>query len=673
MTDNARPEDVAPHSEGDALSGLPEDSRVHLDDIEWPALDWSDTDEVPPPPPAPPVLRLVAPSTEPDGRPSATLAGSTQPTASAAPTPPGPTVNGGGTDWRPAVPFWLRTPEPETEPQPAGDDEPADWRPAVPFWLRMPESQPTPPTAGHDQVAQPAPADDDVAAPPALEAEPIAEHEDAASAATASAETSPTPPTDELPLVATPQAPVAAPAAVDDRDDELPDEDLTPLPGTTGEAVFFPPSSSRAAMIRPASAASPQPPTSPEAAEPTRPTATTTRPSLGAAPTAARTPAPGPFSVPGAPYAQYDSPDRDWDSLPRTSPWAGPDQPADQQRTSSPSRPARAPRPAAARRRWLLRGAVIASVIGALVVSLVVILAVQGRFNSVDGTLSGPPVGTPDTVVSGYLNALAHNDSQQALGFAKLRPADQRLLTDEVLAASNKVAPLRQVSVRTTELSDYRAQVEASYLIGGQRVTQSFTVYAVGAEWKLYDVARKVDLTLLKTGDLPLVINGASVPVGSVELFPGHYQVATTDDRYQFSDDSFVVSSPAAAPELGAVRLSLSSTGIEKILSAANTRLQDCLAAHELQPVGCGFGAVAPRGTKVQLDTVRWKVSKGPSTLKLLRPTLDPDDPRLATADVMIQVTVSAKDTKGGNLGVPDWITTVLADLSSDDVQITLN
>ena len=56
----------------------------------------------------------------------------------------------------------------------------------------------------------------------------------------------------------------------------------------------------------------------------------------------------------------------------------------------------------------------------------------------------------------------------QALSFAKLPPTDQRMLTDEVLAASNASAPLRRIEVRTTELTDYRAQVEAGYAKRGQ-------------------------------------------------------------------------------------------------------------------------------------------------------------------------------------------------------------
>ncbi len=680
MSDDARPENTGSQREVDALSGLPEDSRVHLEDIEWPELDWSDSDEVPPTPPRP-VLRLVV------SEPSTTSEAGTDRASEPSPALPGPRFNGkDGSDWRPAVPFWLRMPEPEPEQQDTAPDGPTDWRPAVPFWLRMPEpAEPVIDEAPADQAA-PAPqptgnGQHQVLDEAELEADELPT---TATSATEPAEAiaSPDEPTErDEPSSDADTAPEGVGTATvgetaDDLDDLLPDEDLTPLPGTTGEAVFFPPSTSRGIVPISASAASPGPAPSTQEAAPARP-ATASRSGAGSA-TVGRTSAPrssdAPFSTPSAPYAQYDTPEPDWERRGGNGTWAERDgESAPAEPWTPPVRPVREPQPAPPNRRWLIRGAVIGAAISTLVVSLVAVLAIQGRFNSVNGTMIGAPVGSPEETVSGYLNALAHSDSQQALGFAKLRPADQRMLTDEVLSTSNKSAPLRQVSVHTTELTDYRAQVEATYLIGGQKVIQSFTVYAVGTEWKLYDVARKVDLTQLKTGDLPLTLNGVAVPTENVELFPGRYQVATTDSRYQVTDDAFVVTSPGVAPELGTVRLGLSASGIDEIISAANTRLHSCLAARELQPAGCGFGAVAPRGTKVQLDTVRWKVRKGPSTLTLLRPTLDRSDPRLATADVAIQVAITAKDSKGGSLGVADTITTVIADLSSDSVRITFD
>jgi len=675
VTDSARPEDAGPQREVDALSGLPDDSRVHIDDIEWPDLDWSDSD-VPAPAPTPPpvVLRLVAPAPEPNAEEA-----EPEPPPAELP-PPGPTFQRKeGADWRPAVPFWLRMPEPEVEPEPEPEsEEPRDWRPAVPFWLRMPEPEPVDESSGPDVEAEAA--THDATPEPSAPVSPV--EPELADEHAPPHELEPIPveaalddgPEDEplVPAVAEPVAPV------DELDELPPDEDLTPLPGTTGEAVFFPPSSRRTfAAPTPPSAPNPESAPSADAPEPGRPAAGSSRPEEARPRPAARTPLTRPadpaFAQPVAPYAQYDSPNASWDRIQTNATWAGTDPSREPERHVPQSTPEREPRLAPAHRRWLIRGAVIGSIVGGLLVSLVIILATQGRFNSISGTITGAPTGTPDEVVVGYLNALAHSDSQQALGFAKLRPTDQRMLTDEVLTASNKLAPLRQITVHTTELTDYRAQVDAAYLIGDQKVAQSFTVYAVGTEWKLYDVARKVDLGQLKTGDLPLSLNGITIPAENVELFPGRYQVATTDERYLFTKDTFLVSSPTVPPDLGEVQLGLSSSGVEQIAAAASSRLDGCLAAHELQPAGCGFGAVAPKGTVVRPETLHWKATKGLESLQMMRPTLDPDNPRLATADVLIQVSVTAKDTKGRDWAVADSIKSVLAGLGDTGIEITLD
>ena len=633
MSDGARPENAGSQREVDALSGLPEDSRVHLEDIEWPELDWSDSDDVPPPP-APPVLRLVV--SEPRPTPDRLIGDGGQPPALDEPP-----------DWRSTVPFWLRMPEPAIDEVPAEEATSAQV-PADDAADRALEAE--------DPPATEAPATGLLEAnvPSAEPARPSTEADDAADAGTD-----------------------AGSDSADNLDDLPPEEELTPLPGTTGEAVFFPPSPSRGFAPESASAASPD--SAPSADQPALTRTATASTRAGAGPGTVGRPAAGrsgeaPFSGPSAPYAQYDTPETDWERRRQDNAWADRgDESIPAEPRTPPIRAARPSQPALARRRWLIRGAVIGAAISALVISLVAVLAIQGRFNSVDGTITGAPVGNPEQTVAGYLNALAHSDSQQALGFAKLRPADQRMLTDEALAASNKVAPLRQIAVHTTELTDYRAQVEATYQVGGRKVTQSFTVYAVGTEWKLYDVARKVDLTQLKTADLPLTLNGINAPTESIELFPGRYQVATTDARYRLTGESFVVVSPNEAPELGQIRLELTSTGIADIAAAANGRLTRCLAARELHPAGCGFGAVPPKGRTVRLDTIRWKVSKGLASLKRMRPSLDPANPRLATADILITVRVTAKDTKGGSLGVGDTVTTVLAELTASGIVVTLN
>jgi hypothetical protein len=683
VSDDARPENADSQREVDALSGLPEDSRVHLDDIEWPELDWSDSDELPAPPPATPALR--------PGQPSVTTAST--PTSASGPQS-GPKFNGkDGTDWRPPVPFWLRMPDPEPSEDPEPGTRPTDWRPAVPFWLRTPEpgsAEPAsvPVTEAGAPEAEPSAQAVDEPVPAEPEPEPSRSAEPDLEP---SLSVEPNP--DDPPVEPAQPAPPAEPARPELVEELPPEEDLIPLPGTTGDAVFFPPSGNRAFAIRAASAQSPAAAPSPAVADsptsapsPVRPDDPAPAEGLAGpdddpAPAAetgtirtsrssARSSA-APFSLPSAPYAQYDAPGPGWESTAPGPAWAVDDgRAATEERTPS-SRTAK-PTPAP-RRRWLLRGALIGSVISALVVTLIIVLATQGRFNTINGTITGGPQGSPEEVVSGYLNALAHNDSQQALGFAKLRPSDQRLLTDEVLAASNSQAQLRQLTVRTTDLTDYRAQVEATYLLGQQRTTQSFTVYAVGSEWKLYDVARRVDLTQLNTSDLPLTINGVSVSPDSVELFPGHYQVATSDDRYHFTGDTFIVKSPSAIPELGVVQLELSSGGVAEVAAAAKSQLKRCLATHELQPVGCGFGAVAPKGTTVQVDTTRWKATKGLDSLAMMRPTLEPDDPRLASAEVLIQVTGTAKDTKGANLGVVDSIRSVQAKIGPNGIDVTLD
>lgn len=233
--------------------------------------------------------------------------------------------------------------------------------------------------------------------------------------------------------------------------------------------------------------------------------------------------------------------------------------------------------------------------IGAGVVAVIIVIAVIVAMLPKAG-ISGPS-GAPEPAKSGaeaakgYLEALAAGDSAAALSYAEQVPADTSLLTDEVLAASNAVTPITDIQV-VEPANDY-SPISVSYLLGDETVSTQFYASNNSGAWKLDSVTR--DLSIVDMSGIELTINGAPVQDSRVTLFPGSYSLVPTNSLYAVDGGAFVITSPQDLTT-HSMQLGLSSTGQQKLRTAAQAHLKYCLKQTSLSPKGCGF-SIRANGT----------------------------------------------------------------------------
>ena len=74
---------------------------------------------------------------------------------------------------------------------------------------------------------------------------------------------------------------------------------------------------------------------------------------------------------------------------------------------------------------------------------------------------------------------------------------------------------------------EYAYQVEASFKLGDQAVSENFNVVKAGDQWRLRETYNDIDLSFSRNRNLPMIINGVEAKTGKLRLFPGAYQFTT--------------------------------------------------------------------------------------------------------------------------------------------------
>ena len=183
------------------------------------------------------------------------------------------------------------------------------------------------------------------------------------------------------------------------------------------------------------------------------------------------------------------------------------------------AQPPAGPQPGRGRRTLLIVGisalALVILGIGSAIVAINLLQArnTERRSGATTGPSSSAPPAAgarPSDAVFGYLTALASGDAQEALAYGQSQPTESSLLTDKALATALKDAPLTAIEVPHVD-GHNEAAVEASYKLGKRSVTETFDVVKQQDAWKLRRVAAEVDLGLVRSGAVPLLINGAQI------------------------------------------------------------------------------------------------------------------------------------------------------------------
>ncbi len=221
-----------------------------------------------------------------------------------------------------------------------------------------------------------------------------------------------------------------------------------------------------------------------------------------------------------------------------------------------------------------------------------------------------PQVPTPKAsdAVAAYLRALGTGDATTAMSLAASAPSgDTTFLTNAVLA---KATAGKVADVSVAEVTDPNAtSVAASYSLDGKPVSATFEVTRVGDQFRLAQIAAKVDISMLRRST-EISLAGVQAKAAFVSLFPGVYPVTATNRNLSVGSVKITVGS-LEAQTAGSAKLSLSSAGKSAILKAAKAKYSWCLKQKTVRPSGCGFGVRVPGGVKLQTGTIRWTTRSG--------------------------------------------------------------
>lgn len=259
-----------------------------------------------------------------------------------------------------------------------------------------------------------------------------------------------------------------------------------------------------------------------------------------------------------------------------------------------------------------------------------------------------PTTAKASEVVRAYLQALAAGQAETALALGESQPADKTFLTDAVLAASNKQAPITAVNVPEVT-SEYTSRVSASYKMGNQAINEDFSVSKEGEGYRLRETYASLDLSYKRAKTLPMIINGVEVKTDEINLFPGTYAFTTGNPNISYgTENRVVIKGPQDYAQTSKIKPTLTEAGEAAYVKAAKSALDKCLSQKKLAPTGCPF-RINDGGQDIDEDSIKWRVS-GNDPFDNPRVRLDYDNPAVAisTQSAKLRVTADCNGRKNG-------------------------
>ncbi|WP_141211150.1 hypothetical protein [Enemella dayhoffiae] len=255
--------------------------------------------------------------------------------------------------------------------------------------------------------------------------------------------------------------------------------------------------------------------------------------------------------------------------------------------------------------------------------------------------------------VNDYLGALGSGDAEKALAKAAKKPeGNAQLLSKEVLQEANKRAPLTVVKVDPATVTENSqgswdsGKVKAQYKIGDKQQDVEFDVSRSGEEWKLAKVTALVKLGL---NGPERIVNGAKVPPGSYEVFPGSYAVTSANPLVGFNSTEFLLGSPNDPSTSWEPSPVLSEEGKKQSTAATRAAIDACLQKREMTPPDCPFinWRVDP-GVNVKNETIRYTLKNDPTANLNWRFS---QSTMTATTSATVVYELRADATRNGNQG----------------------
>jgi hypothetical protein len=260
---------------------------------------------------------------------------------------------------------------------------------------------------------------------------------------------------------------------------------------------------------------------------------------------------------------------------------------------------------------------------------------------------AAPAAGArPSDAVLGYLTALASGDAQEALAYGQSRPTESSLLSDKALSTALKEAPLTAIEVPQVD-GQNEAVVEASYKLGKRAVTETFDVVKQEDAWKLRRVAAELELGLVRSGAVPLLINGTKVSANLINLFPGSYEIGTGLKYSDYGNESTIlVTSPSGFPDTSRLGVRINAKGKAAAVAATKKSYTKCLKSDDPAPADCP-NRWKSNETKWRKGSVDWN-QQGSDPFKNTKVTTSG---LFAQVQIPLRVELSGTCTQGGRTG----------------------
>lgn len=281
------------------------------------------------------------------------------------------------------------------------------------------------------------------------------------------------------------------------------------------------------------------------------------------------------------------------------------------------------------------------------------------------------PADKPSDAVQGYLQAIASGDAQAALAFAATQPSDATFLTNEVLAASNKLAPIADITVPVVD-DEYAYTVNASYTRGGKKVNTSFSVQKDGDAWKLRETAYDLDLGSRLNKTLPMIINGVRVESDSISLFPGSYEFTTGSKNVSYGKTNVIaIDSPTEYPRgFAKLQPAVTKAGEKAFTKAVKDSINKCMKSKKLKNKGCPNNVARVTGNVTPREgTFRWTWEK--DSLDNMKVRLVYDNPAKFTASVYLRMKAYGKCKEGSCSITPFTSATPSATMTASTIKVT--
>ena len=232
--------------------------------------------------------------------------------------------------------------------------------------------------------------------------------------------------------------------------------------------------------------------------------------------------------------------------------------------------------------------ALIAVPVGLLAAVLGLAVLVRGkdpRHASVRTIASAP--SRADAAVLDYLQALAAGDAAAAIRASSPVPSGP-FVTDGVLAAQRRAAPLHDIAVSDHAGSGSRDEVDARYWFGTRQVRTRVAVVKTHGQWRVQYGTVALDVRYAR--HIPgLLVWGRPVGTDVIRVFPGPVRFGSTDPDLVLLDKES--SDFATAPTVGwgapYLDVELSGAGRSRAVGATVRMLRSCQAAVRLEPAGC--------------------------------------------------------------------------------------